>query len=66
LPPDSFEPLLVGVIVSAIFGYVSIWFLLAFLRRNSTAIFIVYRIILGLVILSLLWFGVISPNVAIG
>ena len=66
LPPDSFQPLLAGVIVSAVFGYTSIWVLLAFLKRNSTAIFIVYRLILGLIILSLLWFGVISPNVAIG
>ena len=63
LPADSFMPLLVGTIVSAIVGYASIWFLLAFLRRNSTAIFIVYRIILGSVILVLLWQGIISPQV---
>jgi undecaprenyl-diphosphatase UppP len=64
LPPDSFQPLLVGVVVSAIVGYASIWFLLAFLRRNSTAVFIVYRILLGTAILILLWLGVISPQVA--
>jgi undecaprenyl-diphosphatase len=63
LPPESFQPLLVGVIVSAIVGYASIWFLLAFLRRNSTAIFIIYRILLGAAILILLWLGVISPQV---
>jgi undecaprenyl-diphosphatase len=63
LPADSFVPLLVGTIVAGIVGYISIWFLLAFLRRNSTAIFIVYRIVLGTVLLALLWFGAISPQV---
>ncbi|MCA1625009.1 MAG: undecaprenyl-diphosphatase UppP [Acidobacteria bacterium] len=63
LPSDSFVPLLVGTIVSAIIGYLSIWFLLAFLRKNSTAVFIVYRILLGVIILALLWQGIISPQI---
>ena len=63
LPGESFVPLLVGTIVSGIVGYLSIWFLLAFLRKNSTAVFIIYRIILGVVILGLLWQGVINPQI---
>jgi undecaprenyl-diphosphatase len=63
LPSDSFTPLIVATIVSGVIGYISIWFLLAYLRRNSTAVFIVYRLILGAVILVLLWLGVISPLV---
>src|SRR5688572_15759679 len=63
LPEDSFMPLLVGTIVAGVVGYISIWFLLAFLRKNSTAIFIIYRIILGVVILVLLWQGILSPQV---
>ena len=63
LPSESFVPLIVGTIVAAIVGYLSIWFLISYLRRNSTAIFIIYRIILGTVILVLLWQGVISPVV---
>lgn len=63
LPSESFAPLLVGTIVSGIVGYLSIWFLLAFLRKNSTAIFIVYRIVVGSVILILLWQGVINPQI---
>ncbi len=63
LPPDSFVPLLVATIVSAIVGYLSIWFLLAFLRKNTTAVFIAYRIILGSVILILLWQGILSPQI---
>ncbi|CAN5575971.1 undecaprenyl-diphosphate phosphatase [soil metagenome] len=63
LPQTSFMPLLVGTIVSAVVGYFSIWFLLAFLRRNSTAIFIIYRVVLGVIILVLLWQGVMSPQI---
>ena len=61
LPADTFVPLIVGTIVAGIVGYLSIWFLIAFLRKNSTAIFIVYRVILGTVLLVLLWQGVLSP-----
>lgn len=63
LPPESFVPLIVGTIVAAIVGYLSIWFLLAFLRKNSTAVFIIYRILLGTVLLVLLWKGVINPQI---
>ena len=62
LPPDSFVPLLAGTIAAAVVGYLSIWFLIAFLKKNSTMIFIVYRIVLGTVILVLLWQGVISSH----
>jgi undecaprenyl-diphosphatase len=62
LPPDSLVPLLAGTIAAAVVGYLSIWFLIAFLKKNSTMIFIVYRIILGTVILVLLWQGVLSPH----
>jgi undecaprenyl-diphosphatase len=64
LPRETFVPLLVGTIVSGIIGYLSIWFLLAFLRNNSTAIFIIYRLVLGVIILVLLWQGVINPQIS--
>ncbi len=63
LPPESFTPLIIATVVAGIIGYASIWALLAYLRRNTTAVFIVYRLILGTVILVLLWQGVISPVV---
>lgn len=63
LPPDSFAPLIVSTIVAGIIGYLSIWFLLAYLRKNSTAVFVVYRVILGTVILALLWQGLVDPVV---
>lgn len=63
LPDDSWTPLLVGTIVAGIVGYLAIWFLLAFLKRYSTMIFIIYRIVLGVVILVLLYQGILSPQV---
>jgi undecaprenyl-diphosphatase len=63
LPEESMMPLLVATVVSGIVGYFAIWFLIAFLRRRSTAIFIIYRLILGSVILTLLYFGVIDASV---
>lgn len=63
LPQESFMPLLAATIVAGIVGYLAIWFLLAFLRKHSTAIFIVYRVVLGLVLLGLLWFGLLNPTV---
>ena len=63
LPKDSFTPLIVGTVVSGIVGYLAIWFLMAYLKRNSTAIFIIYRIVLGSTILILIWQGVLNPQV---
>lgn len=63
IPPESYTPLIVGTIVAGVVGYLSIWFLLAFLKKNSTAVFIVYRIVVGAAILILLWQGVISPQI---
>ena len=63
LPDDSFKPLIAATVVSAVVGYLAIWFLMSFLRNNSTGIFIVYRLLLGGVILGLLWFGILDPVV---
>lgn len=63
LSKDDFISLAVGTVVAGIVGYLSIWFLLAFLKKHSTAIFIAYRIIVGGIILILLWRGVLSPQI---
>jgi undecaprenyl-diphosphatase len=62
LPPGSFVPLLVATIVSGVIGYASIWFLLRFLRTHSTGIFILYRLLVGVVILLALFGGYISAS----
>lgn len=53
---------LVGAtIASAIIGYLSIGFLLRYLRKNTTFLFIVYRIVVGIIILILLEKRIILP-----
>ena len=42
--------LLVGVTMSALFGFISIAFLLSYLRRNSLGIFIAYRVVFAFVV----------------
>lgn len=60
LPVESYYPLIVGTLTACVTGYLCIWFLLAFLRKNSTAVFIIYRMILGIVILFCLWQGFLT------
>jgi len=51
--------LIIATIVSGISGYAAIDFLLKYLRKNTTFIFIYYRIALGIVIIVLLSSGII-------
>jgi len=53
--------IIVATVVSGISGYLAIDFLLKFLRKNSTFIFIYYRIALGIFILILLFNNIIQP-----
>ena len=53
--------LIVSTIVSAVSGYLAIDFLLRFLKKNSTFIFIYYRIGLGILIIVLLLTNFIKP-----
>jgi undecaprenyl-diphosphatase len=61
LPAGSAAPLIVATVVSGLVGYASIWFLLRFLRTHSTGIFIVYRLVVGLLLMLLLARGAIQP-----
>jgi undecaprenyl-diphosphatase len=60
LPDGSMANLAAGTVVSSIVGYLSIWFLLRFLRTHTTGVFIGYRLIVGGAILVLLFMGKIS------
>jgi len=62
LPDGSYLPLIIATIVSGVIGYASIWFLLRYLRTHSTGVFIVYRLVLGAVILFALIGGYISAT----
>ena len=63
VPHDSYPALGVATVVSGIVGYASIWFLLRYLRTHSTGVFIIYRMIVGGLILLALSVGYISGNI---
>ena len=54
-------PTLVATLVSFVVAYFSIGWLLRFVSKNSFTSFIIYRVILGLVLVGLLAGGVITP-----
>ena len=54
--------LILATVASGIVGYASIAFLLAFLKTRTTYVFIVYRLLLGGLLLLLLWGGVLSAD----
>jgi len=62
LPKDALVSLAAGTFAAGIVGYLSIWFLLAYLRRYTTTVFVIYRILLGGAILIMLWKGILSPG----
>jgi len=57
LPAGMHMPFLVGVVVSAIVGYAAIAWLIRYLQSNSLKVFIVYRIVVGVIVigLALMW-----------
>jgi undecaprenyl-diphosphatase len=60
--PDDAVALVVATIVSGLVGYASIAFLIGYLRKHSTWVFIVYRLILGAALLALLGSGVVHET----
>jgi undecaprenyl-diphosphatase len=53
--------LLVATAVSGVVGYASIAFLLGYLRRHTTYLFVAYRLLTGGGLLALLWSGRLAP-----
>lgn len=53
--------LALATLASFISGYLAIDFLLKFLRKNTTFVFVFYRIALGIIILGLIAFNIIQP-----
>ncbi|MFH1525094.1 MAG: undecaprenyl-diphosphatase UppP [Bacteroidota bacterium] len=53
--------LIVATIAAAVSGYLTIAFLLNYLKKNSTHIFIYYRIALGIAIITLITTNIINP-----
>ena len=55
LPPEMRLPFLLGVIVSGLVGYLVIAVLIRYLERRTFGIFVIYRLVLGVVVLALGW-----------
>ncbi len=53
LPEGMYTPFIVGVLVSAIVGYITIAWLIRYLQSNSLRIFIIYRIVAGVIVIAL-------------
>lgn len=55
--PNDAASLVVGAAVAGVVGYLSIAWLLGYLKRASTAGFVAYRLLLGVAIIGMWWFG---------
>jgi undecaprenyl-diphosphatase len=55
IPAEMIMPLAVGVLVSAVVGYLVIAVLIRYLEHKTFKIFVVYRVLLGVVVLLLGW-----------
>ena len=53
LPPGMQAPFIVGIIVSALVGYAAIAWLIRYLQANTLRVFIIYRIVVGVVVIAL-------------
>lgn len=58
LPAGTAAPFAVGIAAAALSGFAAIWFLLAYLRRHSFDLFVIYRIAIGVGMLILIISGV--------
>jgi undecaprenyl-diphosphatase len=53
LPAGMFTPFIVGILISAIVGYGAIAWLIRYLQSNSLKIFVVYRVVFGIIVIAL-------------
>jgi undecaprenyl-diphosphatase len=60
IPHDMQIPFALGVIISGVLGVVVIAYFLKYLRSHSLMPFVYYRIVLGVIVMGLAFFGVIA------
>jgi undecaprenyl-diphosphatase len=65
LSATMLTPTLIATVVSFIFGYASIAFLMKFLQKHGILPFVAYRVILGLLLAGLLSAGILHPMAGI-
>jgi undecaprenyl-diphosphatase len=57
IPPEFRWPFVVGIVTAGITGWLAVWATLRIIRTRSFDVFVVYRVVLGLVVLFLLAVG---------
>jgi undecaprenyl-diphosphatase len=57
IPSEMHMPLLLAILLSGITGYLSIWGMIRYIRVRSMMVFVIYRIITGVVILGIWHWG---------
>ncbi len=62
LPDDVLGPIIVGILASAVSGYLAIAGLLRFVRTHDYDVFVVYRVVIGILVLGLIATGVRSAT----
>ncbi len=60
LPAGTAVPFLAGIVSATLSGLVAIWFVLAYLKRHTFDLFVVYRVVIGVGVLVLIVAGVRS------
>jgi undecaprenyl-diphosphatase len=53
IPPEMHLAFLAGIVVSALTGLLVIAFFMRFLRRNTLRVFVLYRVVLGILVIAL-------------
>jgi undecaprenyl-diphosphatase len=53
---------LIGAVVAGVFAYIVIRWFLGYMKEHNNSVFIIYRIVLGVVLLALLHFHIISDH----
>ena len=59
-------PRVIATAISFVVGWASIHWLLTYLRRHPTYVFVIYRLLLGAAVLALLASGHLSPSAGVG
>ena len=54
---DLIAPMIVGIVTSAIAGWIAVWGTLRLVRTYTFTPFVIYRVALGVVMLVLIWTG---------
>jgi undecaprenyl-diphosphatase len=57
IPEGLLVPMIVGIVTSAIAGWIAVWGTLRLVRTHSFTPFVVYRVVLGVVVLGLVAVG---------